>query len=390
MDPKEFRSELAGRMIRVGQGEAAYWAFVPNPLPPQIDPGWDLANALSEADRAVSELAGLGRMLPNPNLFIRPFLRREAVLSSRIEGTHSDLTDLYVYEGGQISLPGMEPAAPENDDLHEVYNYVRALEAGLAQLEDTPINLWMLRGLHRILLNGVRGHHATPGEFRTRQNWIGGATINSAIYVPPPVLEMTPALESLEHYFYSNEAYPPLIRLALIHYQFEAIHPFVDGNGRIGRLLLSMILVSWKLLPLPLLHLSAYIEAHRQEYYDLLLAVSQKGDWRDWVLFFLRATTAQARDTGIRVRRIQDLQQNWHVRLIETHAAHSVLRLADFLFESPIITIPTAQKILDMTYHGAERSVNKLVQLGMLSPLDDRVYGKSFISNDIWKTILDQ
>jgi Fic family protein len=377
-------------MIKVGQGETAYWSFVPNPLPPQLEPSWDLANALSEADRAVSELAGLGRMLSNPNLFIRPFLRREAVLSSRIEGTHSDLTDLYVYEGGQLSLPGLEPAEPENDDLHEVYNYVRTLEAGLAQLEDTPISLWMLRGLHKILLNEVRGHYATPGEFRTRQNWIGGSTINNAIYVPPPVIEMTPALESLEHYFYPADLYPPLVRLAFIHYQFEAIHPFVDGNGRIGRLLLSMLLVSWKLLPLPLLHLSAYIEAHRQEYYDLLLAVSQKGGWQDWVLFFLRATTAQAQDTGIRIKRIQDLQQKWHGRLIESRAAHSVFRLSDFLFEAPIITIPTAQKVLDMTYHGAERSVNKLIQLGMLSPMDDRSYGKTYLSKDILETILGE
>jgi Fic family protein len=202
-------------------------------------------------------------------------LRRGAVLSSRIEGAHSELTDLYVYEGGQLALPGLEPVEPENDDLHEVYNYVRTLEAGLAQLEDTPISLWMLRSLYKILLNEVRGHYATPGEFRTRQNWIGGSTINNAIYVPPHVIEMIPALESLEHYFYPDDQYLSLVRLAFIHYQFEA----------------------------------------------------------------------------------------------------------------PIITIPIAQKVLDMTYHGAERSVNKLIQLGMLSPMDDRFYGKTFLSRHILETI---
>jgi len=388
MDPNLFQASSAGRVIKVGQVNAAYWAFVPNPLPPILASDWDLSRALSEADRTVSELAGLGRMLPNPNLFIRPFLRREAVLSSKIEGTHSDLTDLYMYEDGQLALPGIEPALPENEDVREVFNYVRALEIGLAQLEDVRVSLWMLRGLHKVLLEDVRGQYATPGEFRIRQNWIGGETINQAVYVPPPVIELEPALNNLERYFYQDD-YPPLIRLALIHYQFEAIHPFVDGNGRIGRLLLSLLLVSWKLLPLPLLHLSAYIETHRQEYYDLLLNISQTGAWRDWVLFFLRATTAQAQDTSMRIKRIQDLQQTWHGRLIGSHATHSVFRLADFLFEAPIITVPSAQKVLDMTYHGAERCVNKLIQLGMLSPLDDRRYGRTYLSKEILETILD-
>lgn len=387
MDPNLFQASTSGRVIKVGQGDAAYWAFVPNPLPPNLASDWDLSRALSEADRNVSELAGLGRMLPNPNLFIRPFLRREAVLSSKIEGTHSDLTDLYMYEGGQLTLPGLEPALPEDEDVFEVFNYVRALEAGLSQLEDTRISLWMLCGLHKILLEGVRGQYATPGEFRTRQNWIGGETIHRAVYVPPPVIELEPALNNLERYFYQDD-YPPLIRLALIHYQFEAIHPFVDGNGRIGRLLLSMLLVSWKLLPLPLLHLSAYIETHRQEYYDLLLKISQAGAWRDWVLFFLRATTAQAVDTSIRIKRIQDLQQLWHQRLMDARAAHSAFQLADRLFENPIITIPNAEHVLEMSHRGAALVVQKLTDLGMLSPISNAGHLKRFIAGDILAAIL--
>ena len=387
MDPILFKNSLSGKTIKVGQGSSAYWAFLPNPLPPKLTPDWELIRALSEADRYVSELAGLGRMLPNPNLIIGPFLRREAVLSSKIEGTHSDLTDLYMYEGGQLALPGFELASPEDEDVHEVFNYVRALQTGLAQLTDTQINLWMVRGLHKILLEGVRGQYATPGEFRTRQNWIGGGTINQAVYVPPPVIELDPALNNLVQYFYEDE-FPPLIRLAIIHYQFEAIHPFVDGNGRIGRLLLSMLLVSWKILPLPLLHLSAYFESHRQEYYDLLLKISQTGAWRDWVLFFLQAITSQAQDTNVRIKRLQDLQQVWHNQLIEVRAAHSAFQLADHLFENPIITIPNAQKLLGMSHRGAKLVIQKLTDLNIIMPISASGHLQKFIAKDIFTAIL--
>ena len=398
MDPRLFSSDAAGKLITVGQGDTAYWAFIPNPLPPDIPPDWSLTCALSLADRALSELAGLGRTLANPKLFIHPFLRREAVLSSRIEGTRSELIDLYIYRGGQLTLPGIQPAPPEDDDLREVDNYVRALDQGIAQLEDTPIRLWVLRGLHKTLLDGVRGQYATPGQFRTSQNWIGGSTINNAIYVPPPVIELEPALLDLERYFcgdantqqeaHAHVEYPPLVKLAMIHYQFEAIHPFVDGNGRIGRLLLSLLLVSWKLLPLPLLHLSAYIEPHRQEYYELLLAVSQKGAWYEWLAFFMRAVTSQAQDTIARIKRIQDLQQDWHTRLLEARASSSAIRLADSLLKEPIITIPVAQKSLNMTYTAVERAVSRLIELGILAPQDDRRYDRTFIARDLIEIIL--
>jgi len=389
MDPKLFQNSAAGRVIKIGQGDVAYYAFLPNPLPPDLNPDWQLSSALSEADRALSELAGLGRTLPNPNLFIRPFLRREAVLSSKIEGTKSDLTDLYMYEGGQLTLPGVDPFLPENADVREVYNYVRALEDGLSQLEQTPVSMWMLRGLHKTLLQDVRGQYATPGEYRTSQNWIGGNTIHDAIYVPPPVIELEPALNNLEQYFY-RDGYPPLIRLALIHYQFEAIHPFVDGNGRIGRLLLSLLLVSWKLLPLPLLHLSAYIEPHREEYYDLLLGVSQKGAWKDWLMFFLHTVRVQACDTVDRIKAIQDIQRLWHTRLREAHAAASTIQLADYLFEAPILTIPRAQQILGMSHRGATLVVQKLVSFGVLSPVEKSGHAKLYLARDILDMIVEE
>lgn len=388
MDPKAFENSSSGRVIRAGQGEAVYWAFIPNPLPPQISIDWELARLNARAERALGELSGLGRMLPNPRLFIRPFLRREAVLSSRIEGTRSDLTDLYLYEGAQIPLPGMEPPLPQDADVREVYNYVRALEYGLSQLEHSPINFWLVRGMHRMLLEGVRGEIFTPGEYRTRQNWIGGDTINHAIYVPPPVIEIQPSLDALERFFYNEDNYPPLVRLAFIHYQFEAIHPFSDGNGRIGRLLLSLILVGWQLLPLPLLHLSAYFERSRPQYYDLLLAISQKSLWREWLDYFLNGVIYQAQDTTERIKQLQDLQRQWHDRMYATKASASTIRLADYLFEVPIITIPHAQRLLGMSYRGAQLVVEKLVELDMLEPSNERAYGKSFVARDVLSEIL--
>lgn len=390
MNPKDFAATNSGRVIRVGQGEPAYWAFVPDPLPPKLAPDWQLARLNAAAERAVGELAGLGRMLPNPNLFIRPFLRREAVLSSRIEGTQSDLTDLYLYEGGQMALPGLEPSDPALADVREVYNYVLALEYGLAEIEHSPVNLWLMRSMHKLLLHGVRGQYRAPGEFRATQNWIGGDTINSAVFVPPPVVELHPALDALAAYIDGEDDYPPLMRLAFIHYQFEAIHPFLDGNGRIGRLLLSLLLVHWGLLSLPLLHLSAYFERRRQSYYDLLLGVSQRDGWQPWVEFFLRGVTDQARDTAGRIKQIQDLQQGWHSVLYEHRESASALRLADSLLENPIISVPRAQEILGMTYRGAQRVVATLVRHGILIPLDERSYRQSFVARDVLLSIFTE
>jgi len=261
MDIERFTRSHAGRLVKVGQGEAAYFAFVPHPLPPSLSWTSDLVNHLSAADRALGELGGLGRSLPNPHLLISPFLRREAVLSSRIEGTQSDLPHLYAYEAGQLALPGFEPP-PSEADVREVVNYVEALEYGLKRIQELPVSLRLLRELHECLLKGVRGETATPGEFRHTQNWIGapGCTLNEAQFVPPPPEELLPALDAFEKYIHSEDETPPLIRLAFLHYQFEAIHPFVDGNGRIGRLLISLLLVHWGLLPFPLLYLYGFLK----------------------------------------------------------------------------------------------------------------------------------
>ncbi len=387
MDPERFRHSTSGQVIRVGQGEAAYWAFVPYPLPPNISPDWELTRALSQADRALSLLAGLGRTMPNPHLLIGPFVRREAVLSSRIEGTQSDITDLYAYEAGQLPLPGM--TAPPEVDVREVLNYVNALEYGLQRLSTLPVSLRLFRELHERLLAGVRGGYATPGEFRRTQNWIGqpGCTLNEALFVPPPVLQMHEALNALEKYLHSEDVYPPLLRLALAHYQFETIHPFVDGNGRMGRLILSLLLVEWNLLPLPLLYLSAYFHRRRQDYYDLLLGVSERGDWRAWVLFFLRGVVEQAEDAMTRARNLQDVREEWHRRLTQARTSTLALRLADALFTTPIITIPQAQRLLNITYPSAQHNVEKLRQAGILQLISETGYGKTYVATEIVNVI---
>ncbi|MDY7077148.1 MAG: Fic/DOC family N-terminal domain-containing protein [Chloroflexota bacterium] len=334
MNPERFRNSTAGRPVRVGQGEAAYWAFVPHPLPPDLPADWEFARSLSEADRALSELAGVGRTMPNPHLLIGPFVRREAVLSSRIEGTQADITNLYAYEAGQLPLPGVEPAPPESD-VREVLNYVRALEYGLERLDTLPVSLRLIRELHERLMTDVRGEYATPGEFRRSQNWIGppNCTLNEARFVPPPVPQ---------------------------------------------------------LLSLPLLYLSAYFYRYRQDYYDLLLAVSKRGDWRDWVLFFLRGVTSQAQDAIVCAKQLQDLQITWRERLMQVRTSALLLRLADSLFASPVITIPEAKRLLNVTYPSAQRSIEKLVRAGVLRPVDDASYGKTYLAAEILDIIAEQ
>ena len=381
MNLDRFQNSPTGRVIKALQAQPPYWAFVPNPLPPQIDFDRSLVSVLSQADRALGELAGLGRTLPNPNLLIRPFIRREAVLSSRIEGTQADVADLYAYEARQLALPLAQSAASDTD-VREVFNYVRALEHGLERLSALPVSLRLIREVHAILMKGVRGEFATPGEFRHTQNWIGrpGCTLEDATYVPPPVMEMQQALGDLEKYLHSDDALPPLVRLALIHYQFEAIHPFIDGNGRIGRLLLSLLLINWNLQPVPLLYLSAYFERQRDAYYDRLLAVSERGAWNEWLKFFLQGVADQSRDAIARARQIQDLQTQWREQLTQTRSSALLLRLVDYLFESPFISVAQAQRQLNIAYNSAQRHIARLVEAGILQPVKDSGYGRVYVA----------
>ena len=390
MNPDRSLNNSAGHLVQIGHGETTYWAFVPHPLPPELSFNAGLVNTLSDADRALGELAGLGRTLPNPQLLIAPFIRREAVLSSRIEGTQTDLTDLYAYEAGKLPLfAGLKMVPPESD-VKEVTNYVRAMEYGLERLQTLPVSLRLIRELHGILMEGVRGDRATPGEFRRSQNWIGrpGCTLNEAEFVPPPVAEMNEALDAFEKYLHAGNTYPPLVRLAFIHYQFETIHPFLDGNGRIGRLLVTLLLVTWNLLPLPLLYLSAFFEQHRQPYYDLLRGVSEKGAWQEWVTFFLQGVAEQARDAGTRAKRLQDLQREWRERLFQARSSALLLLLVDSLFVTPVVTIPQTQRLLGITYRSAKANVEKLVHAGILRQTGESSYGKMYLAPELLEVII--
>ena len=384
MESQAFRNSPSGRLA---QSLDECWAFVPNPLPPKLEPDYKLMQVLSDADRALGRLSGLADNLSNPYLLMRPFIRREAVASSRIEGTRADLADLYGFEAEQPPLPSLVSTSPQSD-LREVLNYVRTMEYGLERMRDFPISLRFICELHERLLRGVRGQRLKPGEFRDRQNWItgpDGIAISEARYVPPPAAAMRECLDDFEKYLHAGDTYPPLMRLALIHYQFEAIHPFVDGNGRIGRLLISLLLVHWDLLPLPLLYLSSFFERHRLDYYDLLLEVSRRGAWREWIQFFLRGVAEESLDAVVRAKRLQDLQMEWRQRVQATpRASARLLQLVDNLFESPIVTVQQVRRSLNLkTHRSASQAVNRLVEEGVLHPEGGRTRNRRYAALEI-------
>ncbi len=387
MDIERMRQSPSGTVISAGEGKGRYAAFVPSPLPPKISLDLELLKSLSEADYALGELAGLGRNIPNPALLIRPFMRKEAVLSSRIEGTQADLKDVMFLEAEQQSLPGFEQK--HTSDAQEVLNYVRALEWSLAQLDEFPMSLRLIRETHRRLIAGVRGDYAAPGEFRSTQNWIGpaGCTLEQATFVPPPPHEMQDALAAFEKYLHHGNSYPTLIRLGLIHYQFEAIHPFIDGNGRVGRLLLTLLLCQWNLLPQPLLYLSAFFERHRDEYYALLLAVSEKGHWEAWLRFFLTGVAEQAVTATTTATQLLDLKRELKDRVSQDSTSAQVLRLVDELFSTPILTIKQATELLESNYQAARRAIYTLVELGILNETPGRKRPKVFVAEDILRVL---
>jgi len=386
MKPSDFSKDKRGQVIRAAGG---YDAFVPNRLPPKLDLTWELVASLSRADRSLAKLAGAARTLPSSQLLIAPFIRREAVLSSQIEGTQASLSDLFLFEAAPS---GTRQPGPEGvSDVREVANYVRALNYGLKRLETLPISLRLIRELHERLMEGVRGDRLTPGEFRRSQNWIGrpGCTLENAIFVPPPVEEMTNALSDLEAFLHSPSTLPPLLRLALSHYQFEAIHPFVDGNGRIGRLLISLLLCQEGLLNQPLLYLSAYFERRRDDYYRLLLDVSRRGSWAAWIEFFLAAVEEQSRDVVWRTGKLLELRLQYRSGFEMARSSALLLTLVDDLFETPVLMIPRVAKRLKITHRAAMLNVRKLVDAGIVEEVTGRERNRIFVARRILR-ILEQ
>ena len=387
MKPKDFRDPSTGQVVRTPAG---YWAFIPTPLPPHIAWPARLVSRLSEAERALADLSWTGSNFPEPHIMVRSFVRREAVLSSRIEGTRASLADVYAYEAEQLTF--LEPGS----DAREVYNYVRALDYGLERVKTLPISLRLIRELHQHLMEGVRGDVWTPGEFRRSQNWIGstGSTLETAVYIPPPVDEMNIALSRLENFIHTPSDLPPLARIGLIHYQFEAIHPFLDGNGRVGRLLIPLLLCQWGLLSQPLLYLSAYFERYRSEYYDRLLGISQGGEWEGWLTFFLTGVRDQAGEASRRIQALQRLRQRYHELLAGQRAAPRLVKVVDFLLGRPIVTVRQVQNGLDLSdYKVAQRYVEKLTQAGLLREVTGHARNRMYRADEILQAIegpLDQ
>lgn len=353
-----------------------YRAFVPASLPPDPPLELDLGTVrlLSEAERALGRLDGIVKTVPDPDFFVAMYVRREAVLSSQIEGTQSTLEDLLAAELGPT-------ARVVPDDVEEIVNYVSAMNQGLRRLDELPLSLRLIREIHRTLLRGDRGAHATPGEFRRTQNWIGpaGSTLANATFVPPPPRpEMEVALSDFEKYLNTDAGLPLLVDVGLAHAQFESIHPFLDGNGRVGRLLITFMLVQREALRAPLLYLSYYFKLHRAEYYDRLMAVRESGDWEGWVRFFLRGVATTATEATETAERIFDLRERHRAEVIEAHFGQNALRLISLLFERPIVNVNLVQSELNVAWATANKLVGQFEGLELLSEVTGQKRSRVF------------
>lgn len=363
MQPDAFTSQERGVVRRTPTG---YWAFHPRALPRDYRTPRALASLLDEATGVVHRLGGVGRLLPNPHLLIGPHLRIEAVHSSRIEGTKTDIRQLLRAEAGE------KQAHDDAADAQEVRNYISAAEHGIKRIkEGFPVSIRLFLEMHDRLLAGTRDRHRRHGELRKSPVWIGGSNLDDAVFVPPPPDEMVRALTDLEQFLHERDL-PLLVQLALAHYQFEAIHPFLDGNGRIGRLLILLMLLERGALSQPLLYLSAYFEERRSDYYDHLLATSQRGDLTPWLKFFLEGVRHQARDAEERTVRLVDLQQRMRDELLQEGRPTSVLRLAELLFATPLLSARTASFWLGVTPPTAYTAITALQERGDLREITGR------------------
>jgi Fic family protein len=370
-------AEAGGRAGRYVRQSTGYRAFVPAPLPPDppVRLDGELQGLLSAADIALGRLDGSVLTLPNPDLFVFMYVRKEAVLSSQIEGTQSSLQDLLAAEARLF-----DDTLPR--DVDEVLNYVKAMHHGLRRLEELPVSVRLIREIHAELMRDVRGGRLSPGELRSSQTWIGpgGSTLNDAIFVPPPPHMVAGALGDLEKFLHSTDGMPPLIRIALAHVQFETIHPFLDGNGRVGRLLITFLLTERGVLSKPVLYLSHYLRRNRQMYYDFLQAVRDRGDWEGWLKFFLRGVAevaAEATDTARRILRLRE-QHRDEIALQLGYAAGNGHKVLESLFYRPIVAVSDVRQMTGTSYAAANTLVARLVQAGILSEMTGRARHRRF------------
>jgi Fic family protein len=374
MNPAENNRHRAGRYLSQPTG---YRAFIPSPLPP--DPPLNLSGSLRErlsnADYALGRLDGAILTLPNPDLFVFMYVRKEAVLSSQIEGTQSSLQNLLAAEA-RLN----DPDTPA--DVTEVINYVRAMNHGLKRLAELPVSVRLIKEIHAELMRGVRGGRLAPGELRTSQNWIGpgGCTLAEATFVPPPPHEVPQALADLERFLHTDNTPPPLVQVGLAHAQFETIHPFLDGNGRIGRLLITFLLVEKRLLTKPVLYVSHYFKRHRAEYYERLQAVRDAGDWEGWLDFFLCGVVEVSREATQTAAAILRMREEYRARITERlgRAAANGHRIMERLFDQPIVTVARVREWLGVTPAGANQLVGRLVDIGLLREITGYARNRRF------------
>lgn len=385
MRESDFTDASPGYLVPAATLDGSYWpAFVPDPLMPAVVWSDRTIALLSRADRALSRLEGRAAGLPSPDLLSQPMIMRESVASSSIEGTTSNIAEVYQF---QLDGTGKDP-----DDAREVANHAKALRYGLRRLQDLPVSLRLIREVHRELMSGVRGADRRPGEFRTRQVIIGRASagIAGARYVPPPPSEMMTALQDLEAFLHSDVDVPLLVQLALIHYQFEAIHPFEDGNGRVGRLLITLLLCARGYLTHPLLYLSDYFADFRQEYMDALLGISLNGEWEQWIQFFLIAVAAVAGDTLNRVEKLFELQSQYQNRMRSARTSGIALQIIDLLFEFPFVTGATIQTVLEVSNQTAQSYIRRLSEAGILADAGMRTRPRVYWAKEILDIIAEE
>lgn len=359
VNASRFAAPEWGHVRRVIGPEGPYEAFLPEPIPRAVTLDTATVSALSKADLALGRLAGAGRLLPNPHILVNPYIIREAVSSSAIEGTQASVSDVY-----EAAAEGTS-----RGDVAEVRNYVEALQRGLSRLSELPISKRLVAEIHGVLLTGVRGRERTPGRFRTSQNFIGSPDDRpqTAIFVPPPPGEdMERALADWERFSHEDLDMPLLVRCALLHYAFETIHPFLDGNGRLGRLLIVFFLLEKQALPSPLLYLSAFFERNRTEYTTRLQAIREVGELQLWLRFFLRGIEVQAADAVERAERLADLRERYRRQLAGSRSRAA--EVVDLLFENPIATGPFVSERLGMTWQGAKNLLEQLEREGIVRP----------------------
>lgn len=372
-------SSRAGRYVRQPTG---YNAFIPAPLPPEPPISLDtpLAALLSRADQAVGRLDGVTQILPNPDLFVAMYVRREAVDSSQIEGTQSTLEDVLTFE--------LDPRTRDlPDDVEDIVNYIRAMNYGLNRLATLPLSLRLIREIHAELLQGTRGADKSPGDFRSTQNWIGpgNVTLARATFVPPPASEMRQTLGNFERFLHEEDELPVLIHCGLAHAQFETIHPFLDGNGRVGRLLIAFLLVHRGVLHRPLLYLSTYLKHWRAEYYDRLMAVRNEGNWEGWLRFFLQGVAETAEEATLTARSIVRLRDTHRGLIQENRLGLNELLLLDLLYQRPLVNANLVSSHLGITDVTAARLLYRLGNLGLIDEITGRQRNRVFRYTPYWE-----